>query len=89
MQSDEYSADYLHQGFLAINVADYFLLENTIPKIINIMPTPADGGFTDVPKILGSKKSTPASIQSVGAYLCSIGLLFSGGFSIIHPNSIN
>ena len=56
--------------------------------MINIMPTPIEAPFFDEPNILGSKKSTPASIQSVGANLCNIGLLFSGAFSFFIPISL-
>ena len=53
------------------------------------MPTPIDVLFFDEPNILGSKKSTPASIQSCGAYFCIIALLFSKGFFIFHPYLID
>jgi hypothetical protein len=52
---------------LAIEVSHLFFLENTIPKIINMIPTPFDAEFFEEPIILGSKKSTPATIQSIGA----------------------
>ena len=58
---------------MAVDISDYFFLEKTMPRMINIMPTPIDVPFFDEPNILGSKKSTPASIQSVGANLCNIG----------------
>lgn len=53
------------------------------------MPTPIDVPFVDEPNMLGNKKSTPATIQSIGAYLCNMGLLFTGGFSFFIPISLN
>jgi hypothetical protein len=81
-----YSVDYIFKEFLAVDISDYFFLEKTTPKIINIMPTAIDVPFFDEPNMLGSKKSTPASIQSVGTNLCNIGLLFPGEFFIFHSN---
>ena len=75
--------DYIFQGFPRVDVSDCFFLANTIPKIINIMPTPIDPPFIDEPNMLGSKKSTPATIQSIGANLCNMGLLFPECFFII------
>ena len=46
-----------------------------------------DVRFIDEPKILGNKKSTPASIQSIGANLCNFCLILSGGFIIFSSQS--
>jgi len=51
------------------------------------MPIAIDVRFIDEPRILGNKKSTPASIQSIGANLCDIGLPLSDGFIIFSSQS--
>ena len=76
------NADPIFQGFLEVDESDFFFLENTIPRIINMIPIAIDVRFFDEPKILGNKKRTPASTQSIGANLCNIALLLSGGFII-------
>lgn len=68
----QFSNDPTFQESLESELSDFFL-ENTIPKIINIMPIPIDVLLFDEPNNPGNKKSTPASIQSAGAYLRNIG----------------
>ncbi|MGA9573625.1 MAG: hypothetical protein WBS20_06745 [Lysobacterales bacterium] len=65
----KYSVAATIQDFFDAGSSGFFLIESTIPKIINIMPIPINELLIAERKILGSKKSTPASIQSIGANL--------------------